>query len=205
MPRKAASKPRKAASKKAWKCGFCPATLAKKSCLDNHIKLRHPDQWAGPVTRYRCPRRCPKMQVNFRLDKLNDHMSSFHGVDIPAKMRSTKESYLKRKKNEFLRQDIAHDSAELNQLNAKIRHAEHLLLERPPPFGIQYQSFHGLDVATTFETDPAKMPKDKTGLVRYLQDVRNARNEQGQLCTKAGVMDTREAVLKELETLLILT
>lgn len=54
---------------------------------------------------------------DFRLD----HLSTAHGVDMPSKIRTTEFLYLKRKNKGILRQHVAQEAKELNELNTKFR------------------------------------------------------------------------------------
>ncbi|KKY39799.1 hypothetical protein UCDDA912_g00114 [Diaporthe ampelina] len=137
---------------------------------------------------------------NTRNDYYVDHLSAQHGIDIPSMRRTTDAWYLKRKTNNTLRSHIVQEAAELNELNTKISQLEGCLAVEPP--AVPYQSRHGFDVTTIFETDQAQLPSKKSDLVTYLRDMRAERNKAGALYTRPGVTDTREAVLDDLETLL---
>lgn len=188
-------------------CAVCDAVLSNRLCLQRHMRRYHPADWVSQggrrITYHRCPvQGCNRLNNNTRFDRFTDHLSSVHGIDVPSRMRTTDYLYLKRKKDEVLKQHIAEEATELNELNTKIRHVECMLhMSHVTIGGRWYKSRHGFDLHTPFDTDDARLPK-KPDLISHLQRIRNTRNEVGSLCTMAGEKDTRDGVLDELEMLM---
>ncbi|KAG6358397.1 hypothetical protein INS49_014281 [Diaporthe citri] len=189
-----------------WPCTVCDKTLYCKTALKRHMLRWHPAEWlneehGGQITYFPCDvPGCNRLNNNTRPDFRIDHLSTAHGIDIPAKIRTTEFNYLKRKTEGTLKLHIVQEAKQLNELNTKIRRVECLLnLDARVPY---YQSRHGFDTHTVFQTDQAQLPPKKVDLVYYLQRIRNTRNQVGSLHTKPGVMDTRDGVLDDLEMLM---
>lgn len=188
-------------------CPVCNALLSTRLSLQRHMLRYHPAAWVSQGGRHITYRPCPvqgcnRLNNNTRVDFLTDHLSSFHGIDVPSKMRTTDYLYLKRKSPQVLKQHIAKEATELNELNTKIRRVECMLHMSNITIGDRYyKSRHGFDLHTPFDTDDARLPK-KPDLIAHLQRIRNTRNEVGFLYTMAGEKDTRDGVLDELEMLM---
>lgn len=195
--------PRRANSRQPQTCPVCGEQRASKGSVIRHMKRFHKDEFAQ-LPRYHCPDTdCKMLDENVRSDAIPDHLSMCHGIDVPHRMRTTAHNFLKRKNIPTLKKHIVDDSAEVNKINARIRYLERLLVTEGPP-GLNYTSSHSFDITTVLNTDPEaeEMEKDKTGLIKKLQGVRDTLNEVGWLHTQPGVLDTREGLLDDLEKLM---
>lgn len=188
-------------------CAVCDALLSSKQALQKHMLRFHPAEWViqegKQITYYPCHvQGCNRLNNNTRSDVVIDHLSVFHGIDAPPKMRTTEYWYLRRKKEQVLKQHITEEATELNELNTQIRHVECMLHMSHTRIDNQYyKSCHGFDLATHFETNGALF-STKAELISHLQRIRDSRKETGSLCTMAGEKDTRDGVLDELERLM---
>lgn len=189
-------------------CSVCNVTLSTTIGVKRHMLRWHPIEWANqgheqPIRYHPCTvPGCTQLDNNTRPDRRHDHLSMFHGIDIPSKMRTLNFCYLRRKRDEILKQHILLEATELNELNKKIRHLECLLNLGAAPGVSYYKSCHRFDVDTFFATDLFGLPGKKTDFISYLQHIRTVRSQVGSLYTKPGVMDTRDGVLDELETVM---
>lgn len=189
------------------RCTVCNLLLSSKQCLQKHMLRYHPAEWVSQggrqITYHPCSvQGCNRLNNNTRPDFATDHLSMFHGIDVPSRMRTTDYRYLKRKRDAVLKQHIMEEATELNELNTRIRHVECMLQMSHVTIDDRwYKSRHGFDLLTPFDTDDARLPK-KPDLISHLQRIRNTRNEVGPLCTMAGEKDTRDGVLDELEMLM---
>jgi hypothetical protein len=151
------------------------------------------------VTYYPCYHPgCSMMDDNTRQEVYLTHLTTHHGIQVPSRLRSIEDWYLKGKTPEVLRIHVVQEAQELNELNKRIRDLEACIAADPPSGG--YTSVHGFDVNTLYTT--AAIPRDKDGLVSLLKEIRADRNQLGSLYTRPGVMATRGAVLDDLEKLL---
>lgn len=187
-------------------CAVCNKTLCSEVSLKRHILRWHPTDWVNQgvgrqVTYYPCHvQGCDRLNNNTRLDFKADHLSMYHGIDAPSRIRTTDFNYIRRKRMEVLKQHILQEAAELNELNRRIRWSECFLFCSFP--AIEYTSRHGLDVYTVFQTNPDRLPAKKGNLALYLQRVRNTRNQVGSMYTRPGVKDTRDGIADDLEILM---
>lgn len=187
-------------------CRVCSLPLSSNEALTRHMKVKHPAEWVNSgrqLTYYTCPvLGCTQLDNNPLTSRRDQHLSRVHGIDPPNMLRTTAWSFLEVKNKDILEMHVAQEARELNELNAKIRKLEYCLVGDNG--GTAYYSCHNLDVWTQWRTElaSANLPRTKLDLVDHLQNIRNCRNQVGPLYTRPWVVDTREGILDDLETLL---
>lgn len=189
-------------------CTVCSLRLSSNQAVQRHMQLKHPTEWVSSqagrqLTYYTCPVfGCNMLANNTRSDRKVAHLSRVHGIDPPSMLRTTEWWFLEVKNKDILEMHVAQEARELNELNTRIRNLEYCLVGDNG--GTAYFSCHDLDVWTEWTTDLASINhrRTKNDLVDYLQSIRNCRNQVGPLYTRPWVVDTREGILDDLETLL---